>query len=251
MRWMGLACIALTLVGCVASTEVKTASSDVGVALKELSTAQAEFRDALIAEIEEIRQLIASSVVNGAVNREVAALTEAGFFEPGTDAGGDHPADRQGDPPDSIDLISLSDSIKNARDAAEKRVEQILELKPPAGEDPDYEAAVAASLEENVEALQRTAERFGDPELHAAVARARAAVASDEEIEALAQLLSLQATKGVVTAGMSDLADYIKFLRKIHAPVNQWVSTDVTVKGDELAALIDKHAGLIGLGDGQ
>ena len=239
MRWWILAVITLTLAGCVASPEVKVASSEVGVALKELRAAEREFRNAYIEELDVIQQLILSSILSAAVNREVASLVNSGF---------------------DGDLILLSNSIKNERDAARRRVDLIINEPPPEGSDPDYEEFVSNTLVESiVDSLRRTASLFEDEEpARAQELRDRAdqvenditTIVGSAEIEALADLVRLESTKGAVRAGLKDLDDYIRFLQLIHHQVDEWVKTDVTVKGDELARLIDKHAALIGLGGG-
>ena len=67
---------------------------------------------------------------------------------------------------------------------------------------------------------------------------------------ALAEL-GIEATKNEVRKGLKDLDDYLQFLQLIHTQVHEWVSTDVTVKGNEVAALIEKHQALLGLGSAQ
>ena len=39
-------------------------------------------------------------------------------------------------------------------------------------------------------------------------------------------------------------------MRMVHEQVHQWIATDVTVRGDQVASLIDRHSAILGLTDG-
>jgi hypothetical protein len=234
----------MTMAGCAASPEVKTASSEIGMALGELRSAQRDFQSAYIRELNEIQQLIASSILSDAVNRKVAELVEK---------------DLDGD------LFQLSGSIRNARDAAHKRVNMIVDPCKtcpalPTGPHPDYVKYVDDTLVESVAgSLMRQAKLAeGENPGMAKVLREKAdkaatdlrALVSPEERSALAELVRLESIKKSLPTQLRDLDEYVRFLQLVHEQVNEWVLTDVTVKGDELARLIDRNADLIGLGDG-
>lgn len=227
-----MAIIILLLAGCAATTEVKQASSEVGAALEELQASRKLFQTSYLLELDEIKGLVISSILADAVNREIELMVDEEF---------------------DGDLIQLSDSIKNERDAAQSRVKLVLNRFPPEDLDSDHEDFVLAALRSAVPGLRRTAKIYEErnPELAKSLRRRADLLENDpsagvheEELEALMTLVELEATKISIKKGLKDLGDYVTLLEMIHNQVNEWVVTDVKVKGEDLAILFDNIASL-------
>lgn len=236
LRWVFLAFIILSLSGCAATPEVKQASSEVGAALKELQAAKRAFQTSYLLELDEIQRLIISSVLADAVNREIKLMVDEGF---------------------DGDLIQLSDSIKNERDAAQSRINLVLKSLPSGNS--DSEEFVLGALRSAAPGLRSTADLFESTDSeHAGILRHQADLLENdpsagvhpEEVEALVTLVELEGTKRGIKDGLKDLGNYVTLLELIQKQVNEWVVTDVKVEGEDLASFFDKIASLNQAGDG-
>jgi hypothetical protein len=224
--------IILSLTGCAATSEVKQASSEVGAALGELQASGKAFQTSYLLELGEIQRLVISSILADAVNREIELMVDEEF---------------------DGDLIQLSDSIKNERYAAQSRVKLVLNKLPPEDRDSDHEDFVLAALRSAAPPLRSRAKIYEErnPKL-ARILRDEAdllendpsAGVHEEELEALMTLVELEGTRISIKEGLKDLGDYVTLLEMIHNQVNEWVVTDVKVKGEDLAILFDNIASL-------
>lgn len=264
MRWKFLPGLALLLAGCVASSDVKIASSEVGAALSALDGAEGDFRGTFLRELEETRQLVGRSVVANAVVHKVRSLAEA---------------EKAGN------LLQISEEIKNERDAARQRVDRILGLAAPKGtvtqelDQKGYERVVenellsylgsglstaAKEAEMAAEEAEERARRLDTETARAEAKKLREMAAgfreievrgalaeiSHKEIQDLSVIVRLEATKGAIRADLDDLRTYIGFLQDIHKQINAWISTDVKVDGAKIGKLIDDNSSVLGLGPG-
>lgn len=211
----------MLLVGCASTPEVKQASAQVGVALAELDKAQAEVRDVYVRELEETRQIAGRAIVADAVVDKVGEMSEEEI---------------------NGDLIALSTAIAAERQAFRALVDEILALGP--GEAEESRDVVDAFFQGRISELRRLA--AGDVVDPATAAELRQAAdkleqnQQEEYYDDMVNLVELAKTQQDVRTAISDLADYVALLRIIHAQVNEWITTDVTVKGDQVADLIVK-----------
>jgi tartrate dehydratase beta subunit/fumarate hydratase class I family protein len=218
-------------VSCAASNEVKQASSQVGVALTDLRETGDDFRTIYLRELEETRQLVGRAVVADAVVRKVKDLSAK---------------EEKGD------LISISGSIKSQRDAYQVLVKKIMQAKPK--EDQNPEDVVKAILKKRASALRKSAEVLSlsgkEESAHKLLQRAEKLETSPEDVENFGDMVvivEIKQIKNHVREGMKGLDEYLQFLQMMHAQVNEWITSDVTVKGEDVAALIEKHAAVLGL----
>ena len=225
-----LALCALLLAGCASSPEVKQASGDVGLALAALGEAQEDYRDIFLRELDDTQELVARAIIADAVLRKVKSLSAE---------------EAQGN------LIFISREMQIERDAYRDLTEAIMRTRPKADEDP--EAAVQRVLDRKAADLRAAAaalEAVGDT-ASAAIVRERAErwrLGSElDQYSDLVTLVILQIARGDVRRGSDELGAYVDLMQLVHAQVHEWITTDVTVRGDQVAALIDRHATTLGL----
>lgn len=236
MRCSSLILVFLLMTGCAASTtlEVKQASSEVNVALSTLRAAQQDFGAEYLAELEETRQLIGRAIVADAVVRTVNKLAEQ---------------ERSGN------LIAISRQIKAERDAYRRLVDLIMNEPIQAG-DSTAIIVVDRVLKRQASALRVAATILESEGKAADAVKLQATAAQLGELEIgqkddMLALVELGMTKNVVRQGLRDLDNYLAFLNIIQAQLHEWVSTDVKVRGNEVARLIATHQHLLGSNDRQ
>jgi len=232
MKKLILVVCCLLFISCAASNEVKQASSQVEVALTSLREAQGDLRNLYLRELEETRQLVGRAIVADAVVRKVNTLSKEEL---------------------KGDLISISKAVKSQRDAYQFLVNEIMQTKPK--KDEKAKDVVKAIFDDKrVKALRRVAKTF---KAEGNTASAIKLIERAEKLETASKdvkdfgdmvvIVQLEQAQADVRRGMKDLDDYLQFLQMIHSQVNEWITTDVTVKGEDVAALVEKHAAVIGM----
>ncbi len=224
MSWWNTATLCLLLASCVASTEVKQASSQIGVSLTALREAQADLRDAYLRELEETRQMVGRAIVADAVVRKVHQMSKEEL---------------------DGDLIAISSAINSEREAYRSLVDKILEAEPRANESDS--AVVNRVLKGRADDLRKSAadlEGFGATEsaqeLRDLAVQLESGKDGVDQYDDMLVLVTLALTKEAVRTGIADLDQYVRYLQLVHAQVHEWITTDVTVKGDDVAALLER-----------
>ena len=236
-RWLPLLC-ALLLAGCASSPEVKQASGDVALALAALDEAEGDFRDIYLRELDDTQELVERAIVADAVKRLVDGLAA-----------------------EEIDgnLIVLSTAIRAERDAYRELTAMVSRARPRTidGEPETPTQVVQRVLEKKADELHGAADQLdaGGHAESAAALRLRAdqlASGADgfPQFGDMEVLVILTVAKSDVRDGSRALGAYVDLMRAVHAQVNEWIATDVTVRGEQVASLIDRHAATLGLANG-
>lgn len=231
MRRFFPALCALLLAGCASSSEVKHASSDVGLALAALDEAEENFRDVFLRELDATQELVARAIVADAVVRVVEGLSA-----------------------EEIDgnLIVISTAIQSERLAYKDLTATVMRARPKAAETPaDVVGRVLAVKAGDLRATADTLEALGSSQTATAL-RIRAdelasGAAGIPQFGDMETLVILSVVKAVVRQGSKNLGAYLDLMRLVHAQVHEWITTDVTIRGDRVAALIDEHSATLGL----
>lgn len=228
MRSFYVLVLVLFLSGCVASTEVKQASAQVGVALDQLQNAQVSFRKVYVGELEEVRELAGRAIVADAVVQKVGTLKQQEI---------------------DGDLIEISKAISHERETYRRIVAEVLAVKPKPNET-DEDAVIQILAPKRVAALRASADALEELGLTESAGELKrkadeldtrpSSLERDRQFSDLVVLVTLAGTQQDVKTALKDLEDYIQFLRLIHSGVNEWIVTDVTVKGTDVANLISK-----------
>ncbi len=224
MKVISTALTGLLLSGCVASTDVKQASLQLGTALDQLTHAQNSLRDIYIQEIEEVSDLTASAIESRSVSETIKKLESQ-----------------------EVDgnLLVLSQSISSDREATRALVSEVRAASVKSHQNTDE--ILDAILKKRINDLRSTANLFGNT-ITANELRERANAlqfetsgrASGGLYQDLNNLLSLNQAKSEITDSLNDLNQYIEILKTMHNGVNDWIATDVTVDGSSIADLLIK-----------
>ncbi len=233
MKQFAIAILLCCLLGGCAATnyEVKEASAEVETALKALRSAQREFRNMYLAELQHTVELIENTIVSKRITEKVNELSSAETND---------------------NFIELAEVLKNERETAKAWVEK---LKTAELQADDSASTVLTRLQENdVENLRQLAE-LQRGQNNAMMADMFSAEADRIEAENwladddATALINLRLTMKEVHRGLKDLDNYVKFLQVIHGDVHEWVSTDVIVRGNEVANVIEKYQAVLNAGE--
>lgn len=235
MKQFAIAILLCCLLGGCAATnyEVKEASAEVETALKALRSAQREFRNMYLAELQHTIELIENTIVSKRITGKVNELSS-------TETGDN--------------FIELAAVLKNERETAKAWVDK---LKTANLQTKDSATTVLVRLQENdVKNLRQLAEvhRGQNNSLMADLFSAEADRIEAEnwlENDDAIALINLRLTMKEVRSGLKDLDNYIKFLQVIHGDVHEWVSTDVIVRGNEVANVIEKYQAVLNAGEAE
>lgn len=221
---------ALLLSGCVATTEVKEASSQVGVALNQLAVSKNSFQDVYLSELQEVRDIAAAAIESQSVVDSVEDLKQQEIRG---------------------DLIEISRNISSDRKATRQLVAEVMAIS--VGVDQDTDKVLAELFEKRIDALRSTAKIFEDAgntissrELRAeadALEKQTNGEDTSDLYNDLNDLLMISKTEKVVTNSLKEFDQYIQFLKLVHTGLDDWISTDVTVNGSNIANLLIKAEG--------
>lgn len=243
-RPLAFVVVVVLAVGCAATPpDVRQASTDVTTTLGALRDAETVFHDAFVREIDATQAEIVRAIVARAVLDRAHA-----FADSSTD----------------VELGTIADALRDERAAQHQLIDAILRRRVSPSDEPEVIVdrairAVAASMRASSRELEARAVSADEPErsmLQAAAADLshRAAglgatidatgLRSDYEV-----LAELQITRRIVRTGAADLESTTRFLQLIHGEVDAWLVTDVRPDGDAIAALLERHAPVLGVAD--
>ena len=219
--------ISLALSGCVSGPQVKQASSQMKEALVSVSGAEADFKKALLTEIDATRDQIGRAILARLVRDRIDAVA-ADYEKKG-------------------ELIKLSDEIDAASSAAHQFVFAIRSLSVDAGAtDDDLDGVIKDQLQKKQASLSLVLKR---PELSQAekadLMRQRDTLAiwtapTYPGRTDLRTMLQLARTRAYVEKELLKQLDvHIHALANVHNTVDGWIQTDVTVHGNDVAKVVE------------
>lgn len=215
--------VGLFFSGFVSATEVKEASSQLGVALEQLQKAQLSFETVYVNELQEVRELAARAIVNDAVVKKVGQLKQLEV---------------------DGDLIEISEEISSERAAYRQLVDAVLSAQPPDADKSDEDVVVEVLLA-RVKALRGAADGLEEAGMKDSADELRAEAEALEEnpkvfeqFDDMVNIVVLASTQNDVSEALKDLQQVTSFLQMIHSTVNEWIVTDSSLKGKDLAQVI-------------
>ena len=221
---------ALLLSGCVATTEVKEASSQVGVALNQLAVSKNSFQDVYLSELQEVRDIAAAAIESQSVVDSVEDLKQQEIRG---------------------DLIEISRNISSDRKATRQLAAEVMAIS--VGVDQDTDKVLAEFFKKKIDALRKTAKISEDAGNTVSSQELRAEADALEKqtngedtsnlYKDLNDLLMLSQAEKVVANSLKEFDQYIQFLKLVHTGLDDWISTDVTVNGSNIANLLIKAEG--------
>jgi len=205
--------------GCVSSSDVKLASTQMTTALKTMSDAEALFKQKLLAEIDATRNQVAlayvARMVKDKINRS-AADVQAG------------------------NLLTVAADIDSARDGEQQFITSVMAITVlPADYSqraPDTEKIVKDFIESETKRHRASLSSIRDPAIKQEVQSKIDALeshATDFEVLTLVRLAGMRSNVDKNLFGQLDT--HVAVLKAIHQEVDTWVKTDVTVSGKDVA----------------
>lgn len=219
--------------GCVSTAESKVASASTGAALKSLEQAETTFANLYAAEIDKTIALVGDAVIAKAVKVKIS--NEADKVAQGN-------------------LIALSEEIEATQDAVSRLVHSLIASPPTIKGEAnspiaDYLRSKARSLRKTAIELQNAGFVQEAAELEARADALEAgqpfvSQALDGDLEVIVRLAD---AKSKTAQNLKALKTHTKAITAMHEVINEWIMTDATVSGKDLAALLEKNAALFGL----
>lgn len=236
-----LAVVVLTVLGaCVSSPETKLASTQYRAALDAYTGNVSAFERAWIAEIDALIDDLEEALASRAVAERIRMLSSD--YDEFTNRDWQREVAREG-------LISLSEAVYSERARVQKFVNWLEAANLPDSQDPQKvvslllaqyreEALQAIELQQNLDAaekqrLQTEVNRgpFGDD------------VVANSMVK---MIITARLARDTVPADIDNLVSVLSALKTAHVSVDQWIQTDVTVNGEDLAALVSAWSSAVG-----
>jgi len=189
---------------CVANQDVKTASKEVTKSLTATRGVEQDFTQALVAEVDRTEQQVERALSARIVYTQIQAIA--------------------GDLESKGDLIGLSKKISEAELRAEKFFEVVNQAAPPAD-------LAKADMTAWVRAIAKQPPDAPDPLAGLGI--------KPDELRTLLTLRQLRESAKTVTG---ELDTHLAAIMALHQQVDAWIQTDVTVKGEDVAATLETVA---------
>jgi len=233
-RWRFLVALASVLFvsACVSSPETRMASTQYKVALDTYAQNVSAFERAWIGEIDALIGDLGTALISRAVAERIRALsTEYDGF---SDEDWQQEVARSG-------LIALSEAVASERARVENVLGRLETIRLPDSHDPD--AVIAHVLDtyrdQTVAALELR------PDLDVAerdrlLAEANSGpFGSDTVANAMVKvIITSRLARDSIPGELDNLEAVVAALKTAHASVDTWIQTDVTVPGEDIAALV-------------
>jgi hypothetical protein len=225
---------------CAPSPETKLVSSQYRAALDAYARDLEVFEDAWIAEIDRLLRDLGDALEARAVNERIRMVSaEHGGF---SSAHWEREVARGG-------LVSLAAAIEGERDRVRAVLETLEGIATPEGDDP--EAIVGEVMDEY--RRQALAAIDATPGLRPAERQRLLAGAEPGPFGAdavandiLRVIVTWRAARAAVPRDLDNLAAILDALQQAQASVDRWIQTDVSVPGEDVAALVEAWSAAIG-----
>ena len=222
--WLSVAVVAVVTTGCVANQDVKTASTEVTKTLGNVRGAEQDFNDAVLAELEQTRAQVARAIVAGIVYRKIGSIADD------LEAKGN--------------LIGLSREISEAQQRGELFVDRISSAKLPENVDTvkisDWLAATSSKAPIAAPGPTPAPSPAPVPASTSAPDILGQLGVPEAQVRTLLRVRQMEVR---TKAGLlNELDQHVNAIAALHAQVDQWIQTDVTVKGEDVAKVIEAVA---------
>ena len=225
---------------CVSSPETRQASTQYKVALNAYVQDLQAFEDAWVGEIDRLLLDLDTALVARAVTEKVKSLSSEhdGFASVGWQreaaAGG---------------LITLSEAIDDERDRVHGFLDVLDGIELPEIDDP--EAIVDSVLAEykrlTIATIELRPDLSDEEKLRLRTEAELGPFGADAVANSIVRvIITWRAARAAIPADIENLEAVLKALKKAHASVDRWIQTDVTVPGEDLAALVNAWSAAVG-----
>ena len=241
-RWLRLVALALLmLVGaCVSSPETKMASTQYKVALDAYAQNVRAFERAWMAEIDALITDLGTALTSRAIAERIRILSAD--YDGFSNEDWEQEVARSG-------LITLSEAVANERARVESVLGRLEKIKLPKSQDPDEVIAhVLNTYRDQTVAALELQPGMDDAERDRLLAEANMGpFGSDTVSNSMVKvIITSRLARDSIPGDLDNLEAVVSALKTAHASVDKWIQTDVTVPGEDVAALVSSWSDALG-----
>ena len=240
----GLRLVALTSLffvsACVSSPETKIASTQYKVALDAYSQNVRAFERAWMSEIDALVSDLGMALTSRAVAERIRILSAK--YDGFSNADWEQEVARNG-------LITLSEAVANERARVESVLGRLESIGLGESEDPQQVVAdVLQTYRDQTVAALNIQPGLGDAERERLLAEAELGPFGRDTVsnEMVKVMITSRLARDAIPGDLDNLEAVLSALRTAHASVDQWIQTDVTVPGEDVAALASAWSDALG-----
>jgi hypothetical protein len=233
MKRLSILLLVALLYGCTTQHTVKQASTEMTGTLVDLKQAQRDLQRLYLAEIDKTILLVQQSIISNRVQQTIKGLQQE---------------EEEGD------LLGISEKIYERRRSSQVMLDEFSNwVQDNLGDDDDASDKVIEFVSEVSKRYRRQADRLEStsPELASELREKADTIETlDPDTETgLATLVELYRAEEVASKRLGDLKTYLSVLAAIHETIDEWIQTEVTVSGEDVANLVQKHSSTLQLED--
>lgn len=241
-RWFRLAALALLmLVGaCVSSPETKMASTQYKVALDAYAQNVRAFERAWMAEIDALIRDLGTALSSRAIAERIRILSAD--YDGFSNEDWEREVARSG-------LITLSEAVANERARVESVLGRLEKIKLPESQDPDEVIAhVLNTYRDQTVAALELQPGMDNAERDRLLAEAEKGPFGSDTVsnEMVKVIITSRLARDSIPGDLDNLEAVVSALKTAHASVDKWIQTDVTVPGEDVAALASSWSDALG-----
>ena len=238
--WLAAVVTIFFIGGCASSAETKMASTQYKTALDAYSQNVRAFERAWIGEIGLLIDDLHKSIAARAVTERVRVLSAESDGFSSTDW--EQEVARNG-------LISLSEAVDIERERVRNVIKRIGAIKRPQDQDPTavVNHVLGVYRQESIAAINEIS-LLPDGERNRLLAEAEAGPFGNDVVanSMIETIIIWEMARDAIPRDLDHLESVIAALKTAHASVDQWIQTDVTVPGEEVATLVGAWSSALG-----
>ena len=225
---------------CVSSPEAKMASTQYKVALDAYAQDVRSFERAWIAEIDALVDDLGSALVSRAVAERIRILSAE--YDGFSNEDWEREVSRNG-------LITLSEAVAGERQRVESVLTRLENIRFPQSQDPQQviNHVLNTYRDETIAALEIHPE-LDDEERARLIAEANIGPFGNDAVSnsMVKVIITWRLARKSIPGDMDNLEAVVSALKTAHASVDKWIQTDVTVPGEDIAALVSSWSDALG-----
>lgn len=241
-HWFRLAALAsiLFVSACVSSPETKMASTQYKVALDAYAQNVRAFERAWLAEIDALIDDLGSALASRAVAERIRKLSAD--YDGFSSEDWEQEVARNG-------LITLSEAVAAERARVESVLGRLDNIALPESQDPQQVVthALKTYRDQTVAALELRPD-LDDAERARLLAEADLGPFGNDTVSnsMVKVIITWRLARNSIPGDLDNLEAVVSALKTAHASVDKWIQTDVTVPGEDVAALVSSWSNALG-----
>ena len=242
LRWFRLAALAsiVFISACVSSPETKMASTQYKVALDAYAQDVRAFERTWMAEIDSLIGDLGSALASRAVAERIRILSAD--YDGFSSEDWEREVARNG-------LITLSEAVASERARVESVLNRLENIGLPNSQDPQQVIAhVLNTYREQTIAAIELQPGLEDAERARLLAEADAGPFGNDAVSnsMVEVIITSRLARNSIPRDLDNLEAVSSALKTAHASVDRWIQTDVTVPGEDVAALVSSWSDALG-----